>query len=415
LELVVIFCIFALLPTTIEAQTWVPQTSGTTNLLSYVHFIDDNHGWAAGAYQTLLHTENGGTNWASVSSSASEGFYDVRFIDSNVGWVGGQRLIMRTLNAGGSWWIYQFTGVPFHIRHFAVNDSVCWAVGGTLSSRIHWRYVFGSDSVVRSDFWSVGGSDWMRDIFFVDANNGWSVGDPGRIIRITNASSGSPTFTVQTSGTTQSINAIHMLDVSNGWTVGDSGTILKTTDSGTTWNPQTSGTSKKLRDVHFMDQNQGWAVGDSGLIIATTNGGTDWEEENSGVDNELRGVFFVNSGYVVGAGGVILKRASDSIPPDSITDLAATLSGSDVVLDWGQPSDNVGVVGYHIYERTTVHDTGSQLDYVGGATTLTYTVLGVCGNPAINHFYDVRAKDAAENIAAPSNLVGEFDFDSAGP
>jgi len=104
----------------------------------------------------------------------------------------------------------------------------------------------------------------------------------------------------------------------------------------------------------------------------------------------------------------------EAIPPDAITDLRANRSASDVVLTWGLPWDNVGVIGYYVYEHATVHDIGSQLVYLSGPAMLTYTVSGVCGDPDTNHFYDVRARDAAGNIAAPSNLAGEFDFDCAG-
>ncbi len=100
----------------------------------------------------------------------------------------------------------------------------------------------------------------------------------------------------------------------------------------------------------------------------------------------------------------------ENVPPAAITTMQANVAGVDLVLSWTQPWDNVGVVGYWIYHHASVHDPGIPFVYLGGASVLTYTVSGVCGDPAVHHFFDVRARDAAGNIAPPSNWVGEFDF-----
>ncbi|MBN1426260.1 trypsin-like serine protease [Candidatus Fermentibacteria bacterium] len=100
----------------------------------------------------------------------------------------------------------------------------------------------------------------------------------------------------------------------------------------------------------------------------------------------------------------------ENIPPDAITDLAATGAAPDLLLSWSAPWDNVGVVGYWVYHHASLHDFGTPLVYLSGASTLSYSVPNACGDPASNHFYDVRARDAAGNVAASSNWVGEFDF-----
>ena len=100
--------------------------------------------------------------------------------------------------------------------------------------------------------------------------------------------------------------------------------------------------------------------------------------------------------------------------PDAITDLSAESSDSNVLLSWTTPYDNVGVTGYYIFEYLTVHDIGTLLYFIPDGYIVSYTIPGGCGDPDTNHFYDVRARDAAGNIADPSNLAGEFDF-SCGP
>ncbi|MCU0612369.1 MAG: hypothetical protein MUE60_11345, partial [Candidatus Eisenbacteria bacterium] len=100
----------------------------------------------------------------------------------------------------------------------------------------------------------------------------------------------------------------------------------------------------------------------------------------------------------------------DSGPPDAITDLTAALSIPDVILTWTVPSDDVGVTSFRVYQYAAASGTCTQIAHVLNESAQTYKVHCVCGNPTINFVYDVRAEDAAGNIADPSNLAGEFDY-----
>ena len=78
------------------------------------------------------------------------------------------------------------------------------------------------------------------------------------------------------------------------------------------WFPQNSGTTKRLRSVYFTDVNTGYVVGDSGTILKTTNGGTNWSSLSSGTNHHLYSIDFpnANTGYAVGSlssEAVILK------------------------------------------------------------------------------------------------------------
>ena len=69
------------------------------------------------------------------------------------------------------------------------------------------------------------------------------------------------------------------LDADNGWAVGENGVVLHTTNGGARWDIQTSGTEEKLLSVSFADSAVGWATGgDLGVsvILHTTDGGTTW-------------------------------------------------------------------------------------------------------------------------------------------
>jgi len=249
---------------------WSQQTSNVTTNLAAIHFLNDNEGWAAGPNATLLHTVNGGTNWTTRVLSGFDptaGFNSVRFLDQSTGFVGGLQSIIRTTNGGSSFGGFIFTGstTTFRNRFFPTTSSVVWAVGRTttsgLGARAHFRYTFNADNSLSSFTHSDTGSDIPQDLYFVDSDNGWSVGSNGVIVHITNGSAATPTFATQSSGTTQQLNGIFMLDISRGWIVGNGGMALRTADGGATWTPLTTGVTNNLNDVHFKDTNNGWAVG----------------------------------------------------------------------------------------------------------------------------------------------------------
>ena len=75
-----------------------------------------------------------------------------------------------------------------------------------------------------------------------------------------------------------------------GWSVGDRGTILKTVDGGTSWHLQTTPVTCRLESVFFLDEFNGWAVGGYsvpythraiGVVLRTTDGGATWVEKTT--------------------------------------------------------------------------------------------------------------------------------------
>lgn len=72
------------------------------------------------------------------------------------------------------------------------------------------------------------------------------------------------------------------VDASNGWSVGENGEILRTRDGGKTWNRQVSGVSTRLTGVAFTDLNNGWVAGEYGALLRTTDGGATWKLQPTG-------------------------------------------------------------------------------------------------------------------------------------
>jgi photosystem II stability/assembly factor-like uncharacterized protein len=168
----------------------------------------------------------------------------------------------------------------------------------------------------------------LKDISFVDNNNGWAVGYPMLIARTTNGgqswqyqidgSSGNVTLS---DGTTfgadklkaalKSVCFIGSGDKATGWAVGEKGIILNSPD-GNKWVAQTSFIDETLEGVYFIDSNKGWVVGRNGTILYTTNGGAKWNKQAYKDRTAFYGVFFLdtNRGWIIGQGGTILTTTN---------------------------------------------------------------------------------------------------------
>ncbi|MBN2149513.1 MAG: hypothetical protein JW726_19145 [Anaerolineales bacterium] len=114
----------------------------------------------------------------------------------------------------------------------------------------------------------------LNALYFVDAQNGWGVGESGAIARVMNDGE---YYDAQVSNTAENLNAVFFTDANNGWAVGNNGTIVHTNDGGSTWTPQTSNTLQHLICVFFLDNNNGWAAGGT-KVVQTSDGGQNWTE-----------------------------------------------------------------------------------------------------------------------------------------
>ena len=171
--------------------------------------------------------------------------------------------------------------------------------------------------------------------YFVDANNGWMIGNSVSVIgdgglnNIYHTTNGGTSWVLQASNI-GSANALHFTDLLNGWVVGRGGLALKTTDGGTTWTTitttgQTSNSNSKA--VFFSDASHGW-IGSSydtnnnenqtsstaanslilskakrsskvktdevgtQFILATKDGGATWETQDTPVTNSIFSISF---------------------------------------------------------------------------------------------------------------------------
>ena len=175
------------------------------NKLLAVDFVDASIGWAVGQSGSIIHTADGGATWVGQISGTSWNLTDVSFADADNGWAIGRteltpgtfdmqtsRLLLHTSDGGATW------------RRQALPGS-------------QWPYL-------------------PKDVCFVDAQNGWILGDSG----------------------------------------GYDNYILHTTDGGHTWEFQRPESWLPVQGIVFTSPTQGWAVSWT-HVYRTDDGGATWQ------------------------------------------------------------------------------------------------------------------------------------------
>lgn len=284
-----------------SGSVWSQVGTSSDTRLNDVILVNEQYGWIAGDYATLLYTNNVGSSWGTQKVPTTSHINSVFAVNSSKAWaVGENGVIIQTVDGGLSW-----------VTPPSYGDlmDVCFPKGEALKGWIAGENGLLLHTENAGEAWNEQTSpttDTLNNIYFLDAFNGWAVGESGTIIHTTD---GFKWDLVMSNPSGRSLRGVQFLDSNNGWVVGDFGTVLYW--NGLVWEQQTIGTTKHLYGIYFINSSIGWIVGDSGLILNTTNGGQKWSEVSSGTNMLLRGIRFfdVNNAIAVGNLGVIVKTS----------------------------------------------------------------------------------------------------------
>jgi len=141
---------------------------------------------------------------------------------------------------------------------------------------------------------------------------------------------------------------------------------------------------KVFRDGNYI----GAEPGDELTFTDPSPAGPDHDYQVEAVDTHGRKAMSTTENVTVVAPPADTQDPSGPLGPDATTD------NTSVTLTWEASVDNVGVSGY------LVHDNYQYLAYVPGPNSLTYTHSGLTADDL--HRYQIRAKDAADNVSIPS-------------
>jgi photosystem II stability/assembly factor-like uncharacterized protein len=302
--------------------------TGSDKNLQAVYFVDSITGWTAGDDGDVYRTTDGGRTWKKQLLSGSPVDLDyIYFVDWSNGWMlGGSdeeagRLLFTTNNGGRSW---RHKPLPKVMSLYFIDPLNGWAVGKdatvlrTADGGEKWAPAKGFDKVP--------GNFGLRDIYFLNASNGWMIGN-----FYNNGSSSIAGLFVTTDGgeswqrvalnipdSSGELQSVRFTDLKSGTITGEiyDGNArfffaLHTRDGGLTWE-QHRRQSRAANSTQFIDQTTGWSLASApreSSVMHTDNGGKTWEDDFVARGGRIRKLFFLSptTGWAVGDRGVILR------------------------------------------------------------------------------------------------------------
>ena len=190
-------------------------------------------------------------------------------------------------------------------------------------------------------------------------------------------------WVVQESGTTLKLNDVYFIDENIGWIVGDNSIILHTTNGGAEWIKQISSVdSIRFEKIFFPNADDGYIVGREGTILYTKDGGDTWARSDIGLNYPIFDLSFINAdtGWAVGGDffgerkrGIILNTKDGGVTWDiqfeTISQsffssrLFKAIEFSDSLNGWAFAGDHVDGFSFTYLYRTT--DGGIEWDTTG--------------------------------------------------
>jgi photosystem II stability/assembly factor-like uncharacterized protein len=169
----------------------------------------------------------------------------------------------------------------------------------------------------------------LADVFEVDANNVWAVGDGGKILHRTDG-----TWSMVESGVTNNLTDVFFVDASHGWAAGENGTILQY--DGANWSTMTSGVTVTLNGLFFTSATNGYVVGNSGTSLHFD--GTTWTSFNTGVTLDLFAIHGLDDQHIWAVG-----KSGNYSYYNGVSWINSTVSTRDLLGVWALSPDKVWI------------------------------------------------------------------------
>jgi photosystem II stability/assembly factor-like uncharacterized protein len=354
---------------TSDGINWTELTSGTTNKLRAVWFIDADTGYVFGDNSTIVKTINSGETWSKLNIKTGLTITDGALATPDFGMCATyEGLFLRTLDYGKTWQYFGFSGGSGnHFNSiFFPDTSVAYATG------------WGGDVVFVIKFKNKGNTNEIKwppsnipnSSFFVNADTGYVVGNRGAIVKTTD---GGDSWKEQKNVTYSNLNSIFFLNNNIGYACGTDSTVVMTMDGGATWKTLNSIYAITLMNINFPTDQIGYSLGD-GDILKTTNGGDDWKIYGVGIGDPklyaFKGLYFLNAdtGFVGNYGQVY--KTTDGCQDWEVQDFKS--QGVKFVESIKFYNYRIGIVaaGYKILKTTD----GGQNWIVGDVPTATHDI-----------------------------------------
>jgi photosystem II stability/assembly factor-like uncharacterized protein len=326
----------------VEMIPLVERTIYLTDRFYDVQALSKDHAVVVGYGGKILNTSDGGNNWTIQPSGTESALYSVDFGDDNSGWVVGQDGLILHTGDGGKSWKPQESNATFEDADGALKRAYLFAVDAIDAKT---AYAVGDRSMLTMT--TDGGETWTAhkvameadlsggqslaaadpifyDVKFADAQNGWIVGEFGKIMR---TADGGKTWREQTKSLLEgteffdvldlpTLFGVHIVSPEEGVASGLEAHIARTTNGGEKWAYQKTDGGEvplvdPLYDITELKNGIGWSVGAAGQVVRHEPNADVWMRAEIGQDvlTWLRAIDFSDdqNGWLVGGFGLIFR------------------------------------------------------------------------------------------------------------
>src|SRR5919204_1917934 len=226
-------------------------------------------GYAAGDFGTLLHTTDGGSTWSGLLSGTFTDLTEVQAIDADSLFAGGGCVARRSDDGGATFRRVAFTPVESSCRQplaagwFVSEQTGFLALAdGSIFRTDNNGDTFASKTPL-PNVGVPGGQPTPLDLRFLTDQVGVAATSAGKIYRTTD---GANSWTL-VSDTNRAVRSFYFVDANNGFAVGDGSLFLATADGGATWKAKDLGgiAPTNLRSIRCASTT---------LCVMTTEPGT---------------------------------------------------------------------------------------------------------------------------------------------
>lgn len=262
--------------------TWGdPSPQG--NAIATLEFVG-SRGYAAGAFGTLLRTDNAGASWIGIPTGITQPIKRIRIIDGDSLVIAGGCALRRSDDAGQS-----FTRLPWTASEVNCDDEITSfafptdQIGYILTTqRIVFRTANGGRTWARKTTLPAGplptGTSSSPDVAFTGPDVGVALSG-GQIYRTTDGGGSWKLVANHSNG----LNGLFFLGAT-GYAVGGGTSLLKSADGGATWEVKSAGGALILTSIRCADASTCLATtlatvspqvgAPSPVVLRTTDGGT---------------------------------------------------------------------------------------------------------------------------------------------
>jgi photosystem II stability/assembly factor-like uncharacterized protein len=235
-------------------------------------------GYAAGEFGTLLHTTDGGATWSGLLSGTFTNLSEVQAIDAQSVFAAGGCVARRSDDGGATFTRVAFTPVESSCKEqFAAGWFINRLTGflaltdGTILRTDNNGDTFAQKNPLPGTR-APGGRATPVDLRFLTDQIGVGATSDGKLYR---TSDGANSWTL-VADTARATHSFFFLDASNGYAVGDGSLFLVTKDGGATWTPKDVGIPPtNLRSIQCATLKLCVMTTDAGTALVRTDDGGD--------------------------------------------------------------------------------------------------------------------------------------------